>query len=553
MVLALRYGDLSGTISESDKLARELGQYCDGLSRKVQQKMYSVEGGMSAALNNADYYINQKIKNLRARENNARNLSARVQNLLETARRVDTDVERTIQANQRAFFRENPELKASRFKMGVTSFLCDMKNVPILGWMIRGGEQMLSAADQLIKDVKHSWKCGGGKELIMNCLNIVIKIGLAVAAVLEAVGAIAAITAATVVTFGAVLVAVAASVAAVIAVVNAGANVATSLQAIKAGRDGNPAMARIYGERDTLAQVIREENFHNRFLNRLSMISANILDITDKAANIALLARSIGKIVGGFLGKNGVGFAFKTYVRDPNGKLVKTVTPGSIWKGTKAMLLNQKLTMGTSAGLRTTLLTNIKQSFMYQGTMFKLALRDPIKWIKTKKIGDMGFFKNMAEKMRYGTWQLKNSAFQLRPNDIKFNVEKISTLVTGVNDVFSYTKLVFEGFDRADGKGFIRRGSEKFVQKTFFDNDFTKLLDKTGLGGVLAGFDKSGTLKDYTGMGNGIIQKSGDIIEKKIENINIIQQNIADLRKVLKTPLAPVSFKVLYPYYLCDE
>lgn len=527
MVLALQYRDLSSTISETDRLARELGQYCDELSRKVQQKMYAVEGGMSAALNNADYYVNQKIRQLRNHENNAKDLSSKVQNLLETAKRVDTDVERTIQANQKSFFQKNPELKAPGYKQAVISFLSDMKKVPVIGWLIRGGDQVLSAADQLRKEIKHWWKCGGGKELVMNCLDIAIKIGATVAAVITAINAVVALTAATVLTFGTILlavVAVAACVTAVISAVNAGTNFITSLQAITASRDGEPAMAKIYGKRDTLAQVLKEENFHDRFLNRMSMISATVIEVTDAVASVVLLAQSIGKIIGGFLGKNGVGFAFKELVRS-DGKLTKRVTLRSIWKGTKALVFDKKLTKSTFDGLRTTLISNIKQSLKYQATLFKMAVRNPVNWIKTKEMGDLGFFKNIAEKIRYNIWQFRNSS-------------TFSTRVAEGNSILGNIKFVLEGLDRTDRKGLTRRISEKYVQKTLFDNDFIKLLGKTGLGGVLVNFDKSGILKDYTGIGDGIVQKISDIA-----------QRIADMKKALAFSLP--SFQELHPQYEC--
>ena len=167
MVLSLRYGDLSGAATEANRLADDLNQYCEDLSRKVQQKMYSVEGGMSSALSNADYYVNQKITQLRNREESARTLSEKARELHDTAKRVDEDVERMIEDNQESFFQKNPELKAPWYKQAWTSFMCDMKNVPVLGWLIQGGEDVMDAIDVLGKEIKHWWKCGGGKELIM--------------------------------------------------------------------------------------------------------------------------------------------------------------------------------------------------------------------------------------------------------------------------------------------------------------------------------------------------------------------------------------------------
>lgn len=159
MVLALRYGDLSSAISETTKLADELGQYCDDLSRKVQQKMYSVEGGMSSALNSADYYVKAKITQLRIRENNAQMLSTKTQTLLDTAKRVDIDVERTIQANQKSFFQRNPELKAPWYQRAFVAFMCDLRNIGgFLGTVLANRiEQQASAWKTLLGQISTFW------------------------------------------------------------------------------------------------------------------------------------------------------------------------------------------------------------------------------------------------------------------------------------------------------------------------------------------------------------------------------------------------------------
>jgi hypothetical protein len=166
MVLSLHYGDLSGAVSEAGRLANELGQYCDDLSRRVQQKMSSVEGGVTGALNSADYYINQKIRQLRARETNARALSTKVQTLIDTAKRVDNDVERTIDANRRSFFEKNPELRPPEQSQSFWDFLCGGVEVAVcaLGCIIKGvaevGEWIGGKAKALWDGIVEAWNDG---------------------------------------------------------------------------------------------------------------------------------------------------------------------------------------------------------------------------------------------------------------------------------------------------------------------------------------------------------------------------------------------------------
>jgi hypothetical protein len=287
VVLSLQYGDLSGAVAETNRLANELGQYCDELSRKVQQKMHAVEGGMSSALSSADYYVNAKTRQLRERERGARTLSTKTQTLLDTAKRVDADVERVIQANQKSFFQRNPDLKPSDFKLWLTSFGCDLKNVPILGDIIRGGEQIADAYTQLCKDIRYWYKCGGGEQLLTNLVDIFVKIGEAVAAV--------GLVVLLVVSGAGILAVIGGAILAVIAAVNAAVNFVTSIQAIQAGKD-DPVMSKIYAERDTLKQVLREENFHNKFLNRLSNAGASLITGLEVVGTVFSLAGGIKDI-----------------------------------------------------------------------------------------------------------------------------------------------------------------------------------------------------------------------------------------------------------------
>jgi hypothetical protein len=180
MILSLKYGELGDSVSETNKLTSELGQYVDELSRKVQQKMYSVEGGMSSALNSADYYVSAKIKQLRNHESNARSLSTRTQTLLDTARRVDTSVRQMIEANQKNFFQKNPDLRPAAWKLSVLSFIYDLKNahIPILSNMIRNYEESWGAMATLFRELRYWYKCDGGQQIVTN-----IKVEQAIAAV----------------------------------------------------------------------------------------------------------------------------------------------------------------------------------------------------------------------------------------------------------------------------------------------------------------------------------------------------------------------------------
>lgn len=529
MILSLDYGRLSGAVKNGKRLADELDGYCEDLSRKVQKKMYSVQGGTSSALDTADYYVRAKMRALSQRADSARDVSQRTQRLLDTAKRVDKTVESDIQARQESFFKKNPELRPSAVKLKLTSFLCGMKDVPILGGIIKGVESAGRALDELKSSIKFWWRCGDGRDIF----DMVIKIGAAVAAVITAVTAVAALVAASVLTLGGVLFAVAACVAAVIAVVNAITNIGTSIQAMQAREEGRHGLAKVYSGRDSLASVLRETNFHNRAWNRGTNTAANVLEITEAVAGIVVLVHSIGEIAGKFLSGNGVGFAFKEIAKGRDGKLTTKVTLRSIWKGTKAMVLNKALTESTKLGLRTTLINNLKEGLRYKWTLLKYAAKDPKNWWSKKQVGDRGLFRNSVEKIRYD-WALFKKAGSMT---------QAETAVKNINSTVSNVKLVLDGISNLDGKGLARRISEKIVSSApVFDNSFVEVLDSAGITGFIFEDGRWETLKDYSGV-------SGEGIRKHVQDI---VKNVRAIQSIRNIPVIQTDFKLRYPYFECE-
>lgn len=173
MTLTLNYGNLSGITKQANNLANELNDYCNNLSSKVQKNMYKVDGGMSLALNSADYYINAKIKQLRERESNARNLAEKVAILHETANRVDEDVARTIGDNQKAFFKNNPHLKASRQGFFGTLFGWGENAIK---WLFKAGEWVADALSTLCKNIAEWFKSGGWKVVLTIVVAAVVAV-----------------------------------------------------------------------------------------------------------------------------------------------------------------------------------------------------------------------------------------------------------------------------------------------------------------------------------------------------------------------------------------
>jgi hypothetical protein len=114
-------------------------------------------------------------------------------------------------------------------------------------------------------------------------IDIVVKIGVAVAAVATFIGFI--------ISGAGIVVLIAAGILAIVGVVNAISNIATSIQAIQAGKD-HPAMSKIYADRNKLSDVLREENFGEKW-NRVSSIGAAVLDTTEAVCEVVMIVESL--------------------------------------------------------------------------------------------------------------------------------------------------------------------------------------------------------------------------------------------------------------------
>lgn len=495
MVLSLRYGDLSGAVSETNRLANELGQYCDDLSRKVQRKMYSVEGGMSSSLNSADYYVNQKIRQLRAREGNARTLSTRIQTLLDTAKRVDMDVERTIQASQKALFQKNPELKAPWYKQAFASFMCDMKNVPVIGWLIKGGEQMAGAWDTLIKDLRYWYKCEGGKELV----GIVLSVVGAILAVVVAVCAFV-FTGGTIL---AVILGVVGIIGAIIGLVNAVTNVVTSFQAYNEATGGHPGRAKIYAGQDKLSDVLRQTNFHNKDFNRASNAAAIGIEITDIICSVVTMVSGAVKTIKTLKDIN-ISRTFQAICQPRNSFGQFTQGKPTLWQGVKTIALK----------------FNIKDFVLGD-----LNIKDLSRISKIPKVDAFSAIDDLT------------SAVQ----GIVNNLDKVNEGEQTFGEFIA--KRVVGGFDTVFLKEQVLRTSVKDGARVrkFEDTKFTTIInairipiDRLGLGKVLTDVEHSGTLSNVLNMKDGVLQSVSDIV-KQLKSWTPPMVDLGDLSFGLKT------------------
>lgn len=316
MVLSLDYSILQKAATNLNKLSDELDQYCDDLSKKVQKEFYSVKGGSSAALNNADYYVGQKIKKLGEKKTNAQKISSEIFDFVETAKRVDDEVKKTIEDNQKTLFQNYPSLRPSDFQLAFTAFICDLEDVPILGNIVQWKENVYSAVDELFDNIKFWYRCEGGKELV----DIVVAAALTVLSVVALVCA-CVFTGGTVI---AVIVGVAGIISSVIALANAATNLITSINSYNCALRNEHGRSKIFSGQDRLSDWLTQTNFKDKFWNNFSNNAAFAVEVTDTICSVIAIADLTSKISKSLNAKN-LKQTFRAICqpRDANGRFAK--------------------------------------------------------------------------------------------------------------------------------------------------------------------------------------------------------------------------------------
>lgn len=482
MNLSLNYRELSQAASGSEKLANALDDYCDSLSKKVQKKMYDVTGGMSSALNTADYYVDQKIRNLRGKSSNARSLAKKISHLLGTAKRVDSDVKATIEANQKNLFEKHADLRPSSARLHLTSFLCGAKKVPVIGALIGFGEDVGRGYKKLKNEIRCWYKQEGGKELV----GIVLS---AVAAVLAVVAVVCAVvfTGGTIL---AVIAGVAGFIGALIGVVNAVTNIVTSVQAYEAATGGHPGRAKIYAGQDKLSDVLRDTNYRDRNRNHASNAAATGLDLTETVCDMIGLINGIHDAAEDLKSVN-LKKVFRA-VCQPRSD-IGTFVPGkpSIWNGLKtitAKINGKDMILGD---------LNVKN-------LYRLSLLS-----KPEAFKAIGKFGKAASGIVEDLDQINEGSMGLTAFTLK-------RIVTGLDQsMFQQEEWVAK---KREHNGLFQKKAELY--STF---DKTKLstviqgmkdvIDKLGVGKILIDLPGNAALSDVFSPGDGLIGEIQDLIK----------------------------------------
>lgn len=264
--VTINYEHMSNVSKYAFNAASRMTDYIDDLSGKVISQYDRISGGPSSQTRESEYYISQKISRLKEKAKNYSNFAGSVKRLSTTAQEIDEDIAKKIKISKEQFIAKHDYI-SSNWWTDIKDWFIDLKNsCPLFEAIGNLIEQMISGFKNALDEFKEWYRWNGGKEII----GVVLAAAGAVASLVIAIcSAVPPFT----------VVAVCAAIGAAIAAINAMVNVYTSYKAFRARQNGDPAWAKVYGDQDTLQDVLRQTNFGDGMLNSLSYLGAMGLDV----------------------------------------------------------------------------------------------------------------------------------------------------------------------------------------------------------------------------------------------------------------------------------
>lgn len=356
--MEIKYSYLESMVSSANSLVSQLNTYVDGLQQSVYNQFSGVTDGGSTNLDDAKYYVNKKIEALKEKSKVYSNLSVEISTLASDAKEIDAGVATHISDCYDEFIGDHSDLKIDDWKASIIEGLSWLKDkIPALELVSSWNEDIGNFFTDKMKEIKHWYKCEGGKEIVGVALSIV---GAIVAVAL----AIATFPVSGIFEF-------CAAVSAVIGAMNAVVNVGTSVASLRAKRNGDPAWASIYGGTDTAADFLRLKRSDNKAVNYITNWGGTLLDIAEVVTSVVA--------VGGSLKELGMFSNFSSYFKEArwgkNGKMVlvkgreaegvvKTkVSFKSFIRGVKSYKADATIDGVSEEGIRTIFKNNLKSDF----------------------------------------------------------------------------------------------------------------------------------------------------------------------------------------------
>lgn len=286
--VTIDYAELNTISRAASRAADSMQDYINALSKRVTARYADLEGGATSKTQNSAYYVKQKMAALKSKKSAYHAFSARVSKFSAYAQNTDKTVARTIASAKETFIDRHDYVRVD-WTTKLQGFLIHIENsCPLLEAIGGLVDDALSNLSSAYDELKYWYKCGGGKEIVGCVLAVAGAIASVVIAVCACVPPLGGI------------VAICAAVGAVIAAINAVVNVYTSVKALQAQNDGDPAWAKIYSERDTAQDVLRQTRFESGCANRWSYAGAFFMDVVDTVCAVVALADGLTKIKGAY-------------------------------------------------------------------------------------------------------------------------------------------------------------------------------------------------------------------------------------------------------------
>lgn len=283
-VVKIDYGKLSTISKSASSAASKMQDYIDDLTKKVTKKYSDLPGGSSTKTSNSEYYVNQKISQLKKKKEYYSTFSSAISTFSTNAQDIDTAVAKTIKSSTYDFVEKHDYVDVNWWTE-LKEFFIDLKNIcPLFETIGNLIDKTIDGMKGLWEDLKYWYRCGGGKEIVGCVLALVGAIAAVIIAICACVLPICGI------------VAICAAIGAVLTAINAIVNVITSQQAYNAKKDGDPAWAKIYGERDTAQDVLRQHNFKDGFWNKFSYGAATGLDVVQTVCDLVAIYDGVKNI-----------------------------------------------------------------------------------------------------------------------------------------------------------------------------------------------------------------------------------------------------------------
>jgi len=271
------YGRLHAISGSAASAAAKMQDYIDDLTQRVAQKYSDIPDGASTKTSNSEYYVNQKIAQLKKKKEYYSTFSTAVSTFSSNAQEIDAAVARTVKESTHKFVEKHDYVNVNWWTE-IKGFFIDLKNscplFEVIGNLI---DKTIDGMKGLWEDLKYWYRCGGGKEVVGCVLAFVGAVAAVVIAICACVPPVCGI------------VAICAAIGAVLTAINAIVNVITSQAAYNAKKNNDPAWAKIYSEQDTAQDWLRQTKFNTSVGNKVSYGIAAGLDVAQTICDLVAI------------------------------------------------------------------------------------------------------------------------------------------------------------------------------------------------------------------------------------------------------------------------